>query len=211
VNERRDDLEERSEEQEALDAMDEFERLLEDDPEAALEEALAWVAEEPDSPEAHYAAGSSYEALERPRQQIQHFLEVLRLDAEDDARLGEPIADYERIIADEVESTLSELPPVFRERLGAVTILIEPRPSSDLVREGWDPRLLGFFEGATAEQMSGPDAPPVATRILIFSHNLAATFEDEQSLREEVAVTVLHEVGHFFGLDEDDMDRLGLA
>jgi predicted Zn-dependent protease with MMP-like domain len=39
---------------------------------------------------------------------------------------------------------------------------------------------------------------------------LASAFQDERSLRDEVRVTVLHEIGHFFGLEEVDMERLGL-
>jgi predicted Zn-dependent protease with MMP-like domain len=98
------------------------------------------------------------------------------------------------------------------ERLGPVAILIEPRPSRELVEEGIDARILGLFEGATSEELSGPDAPLTTTRILVFSHNLGDAFagEPEAKLRAEVRVTVLHEVGHFFGLEEDDMERLGL-
>jgi predicted Zn-dependent protease with MMP-like domain len=118
--------------------------------------------------------------------------------------------DLESIICDEVERTLAELPPDIAERLGPVTILVEPRPSRALVESGVDPDILGFFEGATSEELSGPDAPLTPTRILIFSQNLAEECDDEATLRDEVRITVLHEVGHFFGLEEEDMHRLGL-
>ena len=56
------------------------------------------------------------------------------------------------------------------------------------------------------------DRFPTKRRFLVvYSHNHASAFEDETSLREEVRVTVLHEIGHFFGLDEDDLDDLGLG
>lgn len=134
-------------------------------------------------------------------------LEVLRLDGLD---AETPLPDYDSIICDEVERTLAELPDDFMQRLGPVTILVDPRPSRALVEQGVDARLLGWFEGATSEELSGPDAPLTTTRILIFSHNHAAAFEGEANLRQEVRNTVLHEVGHFFGLDEEDMQRLGL-
>jgi len=176
-------------------------------PEAALEEALAWIEEEPDCADAHYEAALAYEELGRAAERRQAMLEVLRLDALD---VQMPLPNCESIICDEVERTLAELPDDFMRRLGPVTILVEPRPSRVLVEDGADARLLGWFEGATSEELSGPDTPLTTTRILIFSHNHAAAFEEETSLRDEVRTTVLHEVGHFFGLEEEDMDRLGL-
>jgi predicted Zn-dependent protease with MMP-like domain len=177
------------------------------DPETALSEALAWIADEPDSADAHYEAALAYEDLERHADSRREMLTVLRLDA---LEPQSPLPGYEDIICDEVELTLDELPDELLKRLGPVTILVEPRPSRALVESGVDARILGFFEGATSEELSGPDAPLTTTRILIFSHNLAATFESELELRDEVRITVLHEVGHFFGLEEDDMERLGL-
>ena len=48
------------------------------------------------------------------------------------------------------------------------------------------------------------------SRIVIFSSNLLVDFPDPEELAVQVEITVLHEVGHYFGLDEDDMERLGL-
>jgi predicted Zn-dependent protease with MMP-like domain len=45
---------------------------------------------------------------------------------------------------------------------------------------------------------------------VLFVNNLLADFPDDDTLREEVEITLLHEIGHYFGLDEDDMVRLGL-
>ncbi len=177
------------------------------EPEAALAEALAWLEDEPDNPDAHYEAGLAYGDLGQLEEQRREFLRVLQLD---EASEQAPLADCERIIGDEVEATLAELPPQIQERLGPVTILVEPRPTRAAVEDGVDPRLLGLFEGATSEELSGANAPLAPTRILIFSHNLASAFDSAEALRDEVRVTVLHEIGHFFGLDEDDMERLGL-
>ena len=192
----------------AADFEQEFERLLDTDPHAALEAARAWAADEPEAADAHYALGLAYEALEFEREKVASFLRVLELDARDD---GAPIRDYQRIIVDEVEATIGTLPAEFRERLGPIAILVELRPSRDLVEDGFDPRLLGLFDGATSAELTSADTPPTVTRIVIYSHNHASAFEDESSLREEVRVTVLHEIGHFFGLDEDELDDLGLG
>lgn len=178
-----------------------------EDPEAWLAEALSWIADEPDSADAHYEAALAYEALERESDRRREMLSVLSLDARSEPQLP---PSYDDVIYDEVEQTLGELPPHLAERLGPVTVLVEPRPSRALVESGVDARLLGLFEGATSEELSGAQAPLTTTRILIFSHNLRAAFDDAEQLRAEVRVTVLHEIGHFFGLDEDDMERLGL-
>src|SRR5687768_1665998 len=114
---------------------EEFERLLDEDPEAALEEALLWVKDDPQAAGAHYAAGLAYETLGNEREKVQSFVRVLELDGRDD---GAPIRDCERIIAQEVEATLATLPPEFRERLGPVTTLVERRPSRDLVEDGFE-------------------------------------------------------------------------
>jgi predicted Zn-dependent protease with MMP-like domain len=176
-------------------------------PEEALAEALAWLREQPDSADAHYAAALAYEDLQREPERRRELLEVLRLD---ELSTTEPLANYEQIICDEVERTLDDLPREFGDRLGAVTILVEPRPSRALVEDGVDPRLLGLFEGGTSEELTLGLSPATPSRVLIFAHNLASAFQDEASLRAEVQVTVLHEIGHFFGLEEDDMERLGL-
>jgi predicted Zn-dependent protease with MMP-like domain len=180
---------------------------LELEPEQALAEALAWLEREPTSADAHYEAALAYDDLGERDESIREFLEVLRLDS---LAAEAPLPGYHDIICSEVERTLAGLPQDFSERLGAVTILVEPRPPRALVEDGLDPRLLGLFDGATAEELASGDGPPAPTQIFIFSHNLASAFADEASLREEVAITVLHEVGHFFGLEEEDMLRLGL-
>lgn len=176
-------------------------------PRELLDQALGWLARRPDCADAHYQAGLAHEELGEGAEAIRHFLETLRLD---ELQSEAPVADYEQVICDEVEKTLAELPPDFVERLGAVTLFVQARPSRAMVEDGVDPRLLGLFEGATAEELAGPDAPLTATRIFVFSHNLASAFEDEASLREEVSITVLHEIGHFFGLEEEDLERIGL-
>jgi len=180
---------------------------LEPTPQEVLAEALAILAEDPDYADAHYEAALAYEELGRQAEATREFLEVHRLDSLDTS----PVLDgYEDIICDQVERTLSGLPADFAERLGPVTILVEPRPSRDMVLEGVDPRLLGLFDGSTAEELAAGDAAKAPTRIVIFSHNLASAYENELNLRDEVTITVLHEIGHFFGLEEHDMVRLGL-
>jgi predicted Zn-dependent protease with MMP-like domain len=186
---------------------EEFDALLESKPEEALGEAQRAVAEDPRSSDAHYALGLACATLGRDSEKVTAFLEVLRLDALSSHEIPSWVAD---LVYEEAKATIEGLPAEMRQRLGAVTVLVEALPGEDIVKSGFDPRLLGFFDGATSEEQGGLDAPATPTRIVLFSQNLADAVDDEDQLRDEVVITVLHEVGHFFGLDEDDMERLGL-
>jgi predicted Zn-dependent protease with MMP-like domain/uncharacterized protein HemY len=105
-------------------------------------------------------------------------------------------------------AALDELPAEVRKRLDEVPILIDTLPSEHHVAEGLDPRMLGVFEG-TPLPAAGSGVPDV-TRIVLFKTNLERTAVDKDELAEEVRVTVLHETAHYFGLDEDDLEELGL-
>jgi len=112
--------------------------------------------------------------------------------------------DVERIAL----ATLAELPPQIHEKLERVPILIDDLPSEALVADGLDPRLLGLFQGTPMPE-DGALAPTV-TNILLFRKNLQRSCIDAEHLAEEIRITVLHETAHYFGLDEDDLEALGL-
>ncbi|MCA9663920.1 MAG: metallopeptidase family protein, partial [Myxococcales bacterium] len=84
------------------------------------------------------------------------------------------------------------------------------RPHWDVVADGFDPRALGMFEGPDDFGQRILELAPMTSRIVLFTANLVASFADPEDLEEEVRVTVLHEVGHYFGLDEDGVAALGL-
>jgi len=197
--------------------------LPESDPELGYAEArLAWVNEGPEAAlptlervieldprhsDAHYDLGRIAEQRDDREAVARHFLRVRALDAEHDreAGLGTPAHfDFIDRVAREV---LDSLPEPFGARLAHVPVLIERRPSRALVEEGFDPRSFGLFEGPT-ESMRDIPAP---TRIVLFACNLLAEFPDQDTLAHQVETTVLHEIGHFFGLDESDLEELGLA
>jgi predicted Zn-dependent protease with MMP-like domain len=168
------------------------------------------VSEQPDFADAHHILALVYEELGQRRRQIEEALLVLELDAAQDAQEGLNPSSSEELIVRAAEQALERLPPPFRERLAGVPILIEDRPSRALVEEGFDPRALGLFEGQVDEERAMGDASEQPSRIVLYSANLLASFSDPDELRYEVEVTVRHEIGHFFGLEEDDLERLGL-
>jgi predicted Zn-dependent protease with MMP-like domain len=164
------------------------------------------VASDPEYADAVYDLGCVAEELGDEQAMVECFLRVRALDAKRDRELGigseSDFVQIERIAREVLEA----LPGMFIERMAHVPILIERRPSRTLVQDGFDPRAFGLFEGPTERE---PDAP-APTRIVLYACNLLAEFPDEPALSEEIELTVLHEVGHFFGLEEDDLTKLGL-
>jgi predicted Zn-dependent protease with MMP-like domain len=170
----------------------------------ALLEAV--VAADPEHADARYALARAAEELGDREAMIEQHLRVHALDARHDreARIGtQAELDHIERVATEV---MSALPSPFAERLSHVPVLLERRPSRDLVRDGFDPRALGLFDGPT----HGDHVTMLPTRIVLFVNNLLADFPEDPELSEQIEITLLHEIGHFFNLDEDDMQRLGL-
>jgi predicted Zn-dependent protease with MMP-like domain len=110
----------------------------------------------------------------------------------------------------EVDDILAALPQKVRSAALVPTILLEPFPDEATLADGTEPDTLGLFIGGEmAEHESGEQALP--PHILLYLENLWDFAEmDETIFREEVRVTLLHELGHFFGLDEEDLEARGL-
>lgn len=110
------------------------------------------------------------------------------------------------------ESTLRELPHGVRDALEDVPIFVEDAPSEALVREGLDPRVLGLFTGTPLpdkETMGGHVHAPDAVQI--FVRNLERICVDREELEEQLRITILHETAHFFGLEDEDLELIGLG
>jgi predicted Zn-dependent protease with MMP-like domain len=120
--------------------------------------------------------------------------------------------DY-REIKKEVGRVIDRLPRSFRERLLNVEFVVEERPSIELLRaEGLDPRhdtLYGIYEGIPLPDRSSLDPPLLPDKITIFAEPLLEDFPDPEELREEIRLTVLHEIAHYFGMDEEEIEDLG--
>lgn len=111
-----------------------------------------------------------------------------------------------------VEASIANLPRSIRERIEGVSIRIEDFPSVELVRdERISPQTLGLFMGIPRTEAMLTDQPLDLDRILLFKRNLEKICRDEEDLIDQIQITVRHEVGHYLGLDEDDLERLGLA
>jgi len=173
-------------------------------------EALAM--REPDFAEARHILAQVLEEVGEHQASVREMLVVRRLDAASDEGEGFELATVEAPIVATAEKILSELPARFKQLIAGVPILVEERPSEELVRDGVDPRSLGLFSGPNQEQRRLPGPVPAPTSIVLYAANLAAFADpsDQEELEHEVEVTLLHELGHYFGLDEAELAALGL-
>jgi len=100
-----------------------------------------------------------------------------------------------------VRAALDELPPNIVDALRNVAVVIEDENPDD-------PDLLGLYHGVPLPER-GDMAGTLPDKISIYRIPLEESFPDPKELREEIRITVLHELGHYFGLDEDRIAELG--
>ena len=111
-------------------------------------------------------------------------------------------ARIQELAEKEVELTLRELPSPIRERMNDVPVIMERVPSSEDVAMGIEPDTLGFFD----EDAAG------LVHIRLWLENIWEYSEGDQGVYvDEVRTTLLHEIGHLLGWDEDDVDERGLG
>jgi predicted Zn-dependent protease with MMP-like domain len=111
-----------------------------------------------------------------------------------------------------VEQALAELPPEFAAALEEMSVEIRDRPTrAQLKSVGLksDELLLGLYHGVSRLNRSVEHSGRMPDVIYIFQEDVEQVCNTEQDLVREVRTTVLHELGHHFGLDEDDLDKLG--
>jgi predicted Zn-dependent protease with MMP-like domain len=108
----------------------------------------------------------------------------------------------------EVESVLNDLPETLRENVRQLPITFEHKPNEGLQEEGIEADTLGVFTGA---EFAENGRIPMPSQIILFLENIWDLAEsDENAFRDEIRTTFLHELGHFLGLDEDDLAERGL-
>jgi predicted Zn-dependent protease with MMP-like domain len=111
-----------------------------------------------------------------------------------------------------VADALEEIPEPFRARLAAVEVVVEDEPTAEMLREmGLHPRrdtLFGLYEGTPLGER-GSDGALLPDRITIFYRPLVRTFRTPAAIRREVRKTLVHEVAHFFGLADGDIEAEG--
>lgn len=111
-----------------------------------------------------------------------------------------------------VKEALKQLPPQFAAALEEVAIEISDRPTKSQLRSVGlddDELLLGLYTGRPITERSVDDSGRLPDRIQVFQEDCELVSEGREQLIDEVRITVLHELGHHFGMSEDDLDALG--
>jgi predicted Zn-dependent protease with MMP-like domain len=116
---------------------------------------------------------------------------------------------FERMVAD----ALDEIPPALGSAMENVAVVVEEWPNAaQLARLGPGSTLLGLYEGVPITRRGPLSYSGVAPdRITIFRGPLSHLSRDESDLAARVRVTVLHEVGHYFGMTDARLRELGWA
>ena len=102
---------------------------------------------------------------------------------------------------DQVRTALDELPPHIAEALKNVAVVVENENPED-------PDLFGLYHGVPLPER-GDMSGMLPDKISIYRIPLEESFSDPEELREEIRITVLHELAHYFGLDENRIAELG--
>lgn len=120
-------------------------------------------------------------------------------------------AEFRRLVREAVAS----IPPELLRTVHNVDIVIERRPTArDRKQAGIGPGslLLGLYHGIPLTRRGNESYNLVAPdKISIYQEHIEAVCQDDDEVREQVRKTVLHEIGHYFGIDDDRLHELGMG
>ena len=111
-----------------------------------------------------------------------------------------------------VEQALADIPEPFRQYLEEISIEIRDRPTRKQLRSVGlrdDELLMGLYHGVARDDRSVLHSGVMPDVIYIFQEDHEDACDSEEELVKQVRITVLHEIGHHFGMDEDMLDELG--
>jgi predicted Zn-dependent protease with MMP-like domain len=211
----------------ALAALDEALRLVPDHLDALLERAEALfelcrfdeagsVATSvlelaDDEARAHHLLGLLAERRGDDREAERRLVRARKLDPEGFPR---PVRLSRRDFDAAVERAFEALPDQVRRYLSNVPVTVEDLPAAhDLLESDppLPPTILGLFRGAPyGQKLSSDPWSHLPSSIVLYQRNLERAAGSRAGLEEEIATTLLHEVGHFLGLDEDELGARGL-
>jgi predicted Zn-dependent protease with MMP-like domain len=120
---------------------------------------------------------------------------------------------YKRLLSiaeTEIKATLARLPSNLKAQVKEIPITCEPTPSDELLEDELEPDILGLFVGESfPDGESG--AVQLPAQVYLFLENIWDAAEGDEALyRKEVRTTLLHELGHYLGLNEEELEERGL-
>lgn len=105
---------------------------------------------------------------------------------------------------DAVSVALDSVPPELMDMLDNVAFFVEDEPPDDQPED-----LLGIYEGTPLTERDWGWGGALPDRIVLFSGPLMRFCEDREHLEDEITITVVHEIAHHFGIDDDRLHELG--
>jgi len=120
-----------------------------------------------------------------------------------------PMREFQSVVLEVIEG----LEGGIEEILSKSEVIVAPVPAVELEQEPGTvpPDALGLFMGISELQRAGDEAPVPTPVIYLFKRNIERESVSDQDLREQIAVTFLHELGHLLGFDEEGVEDMGLA
>ncbi len=177
----------------------------------AREQLLEVTRRLPDEAWAHHTLGLVAERLGDARQAERSFARARKLEPDE---FPEPTALSPEAFDGAVEDALAALPEQVRAYLSNVAIAVDDLPAEeDLIASDppLSPSILGIFRGAPLGQKASMDPwSHFPSNIVLYQRNLERFARDRRELIEQIGITLIHEVGHFLGLGEEDLWERGL-
>lgn len=115
---------------------------------------------------------------------------------------------FEKLVDEIAQSVLDQLPEDLRGLAADVILRVADRPTRAQDPDG-DGDLLGLYEGVPLVERRPDDVLFQPDRITLFYGPLTGCVDSEAELRHEIRVTLIHELGHYFGFDEDELRARG--
>src|SRR6266496_5556190 len=104
-----------------------------------------------------------------------------------------------------MQEVLDSLPEEFRSRIRNVAVLVEDYPPGQAPSRQPKKLLLGLFPGVPMTRKSVFDLPTGPDYVVLYQKNIEAVCSTEAEVCEQIRLTVIHELGHYFGLDENQL------
>jgi predicted Zn-dependent protease with MMP-like domain len=116
-----------------------------------------------------------------------------------------PISMSEAAFDALIDRALAGVPAELADLLENVVIMVEDWPPPD------QPGLLGYYDGVPLTERDSNYAGVLPDRIVIFRQPTLDICETEEEVVDEVRITVVHEIAHYFGIDDEQLHRMGYA
>jgi len=111
-----------------------------------------------------------------------------------------------------INDAIRQLPREFQEKLTNVVIIVEDYPSEELIERMNVPpgdTLFGLYEGVPLTERGFFAEPLYPDRILIFQRAIEDECDSLEEIKDELKITLVHEIAHFFGMDDDYLEEIG--